>query len=424
MDEITLAYQIQDNRSNKAMTKISFSGYAKKDVLYEFYHTVMNALIPQALNWMVEMHVSGYTKLLWDTIIDIYWRNINIQNPKLMFYIFELQQQINELDDNRNNPLIRHRIADAVILVSLSNKNDLFFRRIYPKVSENDFTYDSMRNMTLSDNTQYSEPYIVPNDTSDIRLVMNEISYCLQHKNDDRFRYCIYWYTWMNRRAQLHRKETGNDLNIGYRDISDINAKYKRDWIWPLWLITIESIKQTHNPILDNIMKVNYHYYKQSYTSSTKEKKKIYLHLVWYYYFNLQSIDMNISLGLDRFQRIQGIAQIHHIYRSVMNRRPTHLALEVTETNRIKRNNQHVASKLSHNNQNNQNNENTELVQTRTRTSKKTNIPSDPKLEQRLNYMESFVPKTIPVHTSPLDVLFKQQSSNSPSSIKVISNKS
>jgi len=402
------------------MAKVSFSGHAKKDVIYEFYHTVMNALVPRALHWASEMHASGYTKLLWDTLIDIYWRNINIQNPKLMFYLAELQQQIRELDGDRNNPLIRHRIADAVILVSLSNKNDLFFRRIYPKVSDNDFTYDSMRKMILSDNTRYSDPYVVASDTSDATLMMNEISYCLQHRADDRFRYCIYWYTWMNRRAQLHRKDTGNDLTVGYRDISDIDAKYKRDWVWPLWLITIDMVKQTHDAILDNVLRINYQYYKQSYTSAGKEKKKIYLHLVWYYYFHMGSIDMTTPLGLDRVQRIQGIAQIHDVYKALMERRPAHLALEVADSARIRQHNQQVSEQLAQGGQD-------PSVQDRrssksSRGSKSQKSPAESAvLEQRLNYMDSYVPiQQQQPHQSPLDQLIQQQSHSATDPIRVI----
>ena len=452
MDELPAAYQIHDNRSPKSMTKISFSGHTRKDVMYEFYHTVMNALIPRALRWAAEMHVSGYEKQLWDTLIDIYWRNINIQNPKLMFYLYEMQQQIHELGRDRNHPLIRHRIADVVILVGLSNKNDLFFRRIYPKVSENDFTYESMRNMIQSDNTQYSDPYVVPGDTSDITLAMNEISYCLQHRDQDRFRYCIYWYTWMTRRAQLHRKETGKDMATGYRDIGDIDAKYKRDWIWSIWLITIDRVKQSRDSILDNVMKVNYHFYKQGFTSANKEKKKIYLHLVWYYYFHLNSIDMQRPLGLEQVQRIQGIAQIHDVYKSLMERRPAHLAVEIAEHRRVQTRNRQVATTLQTNRRigplssfistrpdpisrsgqqpeldddpvDEDPVEEVEPRRTR-RGNAKVSASIDPQLEQRLNFMESYVPKnvvTAPV-TSPLDILIRQQTTQ-PAPMKTISTK-
>lgn len=473
MDELPTQYQIHDNRSVKSMTKISFSGHAKKDVTYEFYHTVMNSLLPKALHWAVEMHVSGYDKLLWDTILDIYWRNINIQNPKLMFYLYELQQQIHELKHpsnssntlDRNHPMIRHRIADAVILVGQSNKNDLFFRRIYPKVTENDFTYNSMRNMIQSDNTRYSDPYGGPSDSSDITLTMNEISYCLQHRNQDRFRYCIYWYTWMNRRAQLYRKETGQDLAVGYRDISEIDAKYKRDWIWPIWLITIDCIKQSHDAILDNVMKINYHFYKQGFTSATKEKKKIYLHLVWYYYFNLDSIDMQHLVGLDSVQRIQGIAQVHDIYKSVMERRPAHLAIEVTQGRRIRAGNKRVSTTLTstgpitnlssylprhiqptmplspsqsqhpnpikstaindddveYDQMEDENDQHEDRANNRIRSKKKsaTTHSIDPRLEKRLQYMESYVP-TITKVSSPLDLLIRQQSTATSLPVKTI----
>ena len=88
MSNIPINYLINDDRTIKDLKDKTFSGYKKKDVLNIFQKSIMSDNIEDSCYWGCELLISGHIQDIWNTIFIIYFKVININNPKFIEKIF------------------------------------------------------------------------------------------------------------------------------------------------------------------------------------------------------------------------------------------------------------------------------------------------------------------------------------------------
>ena len=82
MIEIDVPYQsmIIDNRKSSDMRKKTITNYRKKEVIEVFEYSMANSKLEDASKWLVELLCSGYIQEIWNIIIIVYGKYVNINN--------------------------------------------------------------------------------------------------------------------------------------------------------------------------------------------------------------------------------------------------------------------------------------------------------------------------------------------------------
>ena len=88
---------INDSRTYKEFSKYTFSNFLKKDIISAFQKSLTDSKIEEACNWCVESIVSGYHDQIFEKIISIFSKNINISNPRLPALLYNRFENYNYL---------------------------------------------------------------------------------------------------------------------------------------------------------------------------------------------------------------------------------------------------------------------------------------------------------------------------------------
>ena len=62
---------ILDKRCVKSFTIQTYSGYKKIDVVKQFSKALTESKLESACHWMVELHISGKTDIIWNELFPI-----------------------------------------------------------------------------------------------------------------------------------------------------------------------------------------------------------------------------------------------------------------------------------------------------------------------------------------------------------------
>ena len=94
-----------------------------------------NSKLEDASKWLVELHCSGCYDEIWDEIITVYSRYININNFNLLEHIYTkykyFSRYYNSIDKRyslhlRNTQEVRNLFISIISKMALSVKNDIF----------------------------------------------------------------------------------------------------------------------------------------------------------------------------------------------------------------------------------------------------------------------------------------------------------
>ena len=278
-------YLINDKRDITVFKKNTFSGYNTKDVLTILNKSLLDCKIEESCNWGIELLISGDLESFFEKIVTISIKNININNPKLPFFLYSRYSTYIKLLNNnsnlvlllRNNQQIRNLIGECcfVICNSLKTKNIGL-----TKIKQNDFEMIHIEskliassNTLIDDKTKYGDP-------EEATLVMNEFNYNLINKN---YELCVYWLSWI---IEWEKKNTKKNkiYMCGYREIQNIDKKNYNDIIWFIWEIILKESNKLDNEIIIQIHSL-YKLFKFNYKLSKKSKRLPYL-LYAIKYFN------------------------------------------------------------------------------------------------------------------------------------------
>lgn len=116
---------------------------------------IINGKISDSNVWAAELVVSGMINLVWDTIFEIYYQNINIINPPMGLWIFRCYHRYLDIKKNYRSNLrnlcndqeIRNMIAEILTILCISEKNfvNVSFKNV-KNVSDNRSSISSKAN--------------------------------------------------------------------------------------------------------------------------------------------------------------------------------------------------------------------------------------------------------------------------------------
>ena len=141
-------YLITDTRKSSEFSGKTISNYKKRDVVNGLHDSMVNQKIEDACRWCIELNSSNMNNDIWSEIIVVYAKNININNFRILKQLYTkyiyYKRLIKGVDKKniihtRNVQEIRNMFVFLITQISLSAKNDLFSKKIIPKVKDVDF---------------------------------------------------------------------------------------------------------------------------------------------------------------------------------------------------------------------------------------------------------------------------------------------
>ena len=287
--DIPSHYIIMDSRTSKDFRKRTITNYRKKDVIEALEDSIINNKIEESSKWMVELNCSGYYTELWDMILFIYSKYVNINNFNLLEMIY-LKYKIylkisNNIHNNkflihlRNNQEIRNLFIAIISKLTLTTKNDLFKKRTVTSITENDFTKEGLIKNIKNYNLDMIVDIVDDNDIKELKLGINEIAYHMRVTKS--LNSCMFWYQWI---AKLENRKKRDDIKLSTneRSVKGINDKYKDDWIWLLWKLIFKEIQKHDNDNLHRYVKYIYELYKIDYRPGKKLRKQSFIYMTFY----------------------------------------------------------------------------------------------------------------------------------------------
>jgi hypothetical protein len=325
--EIPESYIIHDIRTQKDFKGITISGYKRKDVLNTFQNCMINNKLEDAIRWCVELHATGLNNNIWDSIKNIYFKYIHINNPKYFFYLLKREKEYKNIISKyppkheiytRNNQEIRNMYSELVAISALTKKNNIFVNKSLPIINNKSFEKDDIHKRMISKNLNKINDFIFNTTTNETKLALNEIANNLYLHNGT-FENCIYWYLWLEKINNLKKK----DNNILFLNVVNEN-KYFDHWIFILWKILINIDEKNISKNNLTFLKKIYHIYVKDFKISQINKKKYYIFIAFYIIKN--NINWNINIFQSEYLIIQSNANINIMYGNIIKNNESNLS--------------------------------------------------------------------------------------------------
>jgi hypothetical protein len=332
--EIPEHYIIHDTRVQKDFKGITICGYKRKDVLNTFQNCMINNKLEDAIRWVVELHSTGLNNNIWDSIKNIYFKYIHINNPKFFFYLLKREKEYKNILSKypkkheiytRNNQEIRNLYAELTTISVLTKKNNMFLQKSIPIINNSSFEKDEIHKRMISKDLDKINDYIFNTTTNEMKLALNEIANNLVMK-DGTFENCTYWYLWLEKIENLKKKE--NTIIFSNKIINNEN-KYFDSWVFILWKILLDIVD--NNTEKNNIifLKKIYNEYIKNFKPSQINKKKYYIFIA--FYIIKKNINWNINIFQNEYLIIQTNANINTMYENIIKNIESELSNETKE---------------------------------------------------------------------------------------------
>ena len=108
MNSIPLEYRIDDIRNISEFSKITITGYQKKQVTDALYSSIISNSIERSCYWAAEIISSGGIDKLWEIFTEIAINNINIGNPLIPGWLYNEYSFYNNYK-SKNKNLLEYR---------------------------------------------------------------------------------------------------------------------------------------------------------------------------------------------------------------------------------------------------------------------------------------------------------------------------
>jgi hypothetical protein len=243
-------YKINDTRGISELSKRTFSGFANKDVVRELNKCLMSCKIESAVNWSIELLLSGQTEKLWEKIFSIALKNININNPKLPIFLYKRyskfvslkikysgaikSQNIAGFLSLRNSQAVRNMMCEICVIICNSTKLKAIN---LSKIKESDFDVSYIKTRLVATDANVIMDKLKYGDPEELKIPLNEFNFCIKTR---KWELAIYWMAWI---LEWERRNTKKDkfYICGFRKIDGIEEKFCTDIIWIIWEILIKE---------------------------------------------------------------------------------------------------------------------------------------------------------------------------------------
>jgi hypothetical protein len=234
---ITSESVIEDSRAASTFRTVTFSGYAKRDVLRDWAVKSIDNKPEIALRWCAELIASGLYKEWREAVVMLYCQYVNTANPALPTYLAQVLQTIDthvqrvgrlNILDMRNSYSIRVLTGEMTAVLCQATK-----RRAYatPKMDEKAFDLATLTQRCKAVSTQWIDRMILAEDPPELKIVGNEFMTALVAHDLER---SMYWFMWMRDWETRMRRRTGA-YACGTRAAVGVDPKHTRSLVWFLW---------------------------------------------------------------------------------------------------------------------------------------------------------------------------------------------
>jgi hypothetical protein len=232
--------EINDIRTPAQFKGFSFSRFKCADAKNQFIVNMQKGKLEPACYWCAELICSGHYMEVWETLLYYAGKHIHLGNPKIIIYLemrYEIFKNImiqgkylNELQ-LRNHPTIRQLFAEAVSVLTLSNKKS----SIEPvKINrEEEFDMTQMTDRLTAPNVHYIEPFFKKKDPKELIIAINEFAYNISQEKHNTHS-AMYWVEWVIEFDLICRKRKA-PCYCEKRDSLSVEKKYQCDIIWIVW---------------------------------------------------------------------------------------------------------------------------------------------------------------------------------------------
>tara|TARA_Y100000590_G_scaffold1649_1_gene2063 strand:- start:19106 stop:20143 length:1038 start_codon:yes stop_codon:yes gene_type:complete len=261
-------YLINDVRSLVSFKKSSFSNYKLSEVNTIFKQMIMKEKIEESCYWTAELFCSGYVEKVYEFFLILFCKNINIYNPELIYRLYKRYNSYLELSKANsykeliNNQSIRNQLCELSVLFCKSIKNKTWK---LPSITNEDLTLKILTTKLVCKDYSLIQKYIKNGDTDELKICMSELCHSIHIKQ---FKTCCYWVCWINYFEKLYLKKN-KEYICGYRDISTIEEKYKKDYVWFIWEIIIDNCDDKSSIYIQSLLQ----FYKYKFTKVKKNKR-------------------------------------------------------------------------------------------------------------------------------------------------------
>lgn len=249
--ELLLAYKLvlvpnksylNDTRALAEFKQFIFGGYPRNKVLSALDRSITECKIDHSCYWAFQLLASGQAVTLWDKLSNYIYKNINIANPLLPYWllthdiIWTRMITMKEYAKDgilqlRNNQIARNLITEMVAMACLSRKRKLDTLTL--KIKDTDFIIANFHAKCQVRNNIMISGLLGPNDPSEIRIAANEFCYNLINKQ---LQEALYWLNWILFWEKINIKKY-KVFVIQSRGIEGIQTVDQKDVIWLIWSI-------------------------------------------------------------------------------------------------------------------------------------------------------------------------------------------
>jgi len=295
-------YIINDTRDYTKFKDLTFSGFKKTQVINAVLKNIEAKKIEGACHWTTECLVSGYANNLWEKLIIYASKVVHINNPRLPQYMYNkdlvYRNQVTRLNPKdkdrfillRNSQMIRNLFFDVVSTLTTSLKTKRYDK--YSKIDiSQDFKYENMKKRLCGEMNILPDNIMRFNDPDEIKIILNEIFTMCKNKQFGYDR-CCFWVLWLLKWENQHKKKNIK-WTVEYRDVKDVDQKFRSNVIWIVWDIINEELKTRDENIRSQIAYL-YKLFTNDYTLGKRNSRLPIL----FHAFGYLTHDINFSIPL------------------------------------------------------------------------------------------------------------------------------
>lgn len=291
---------ISDTRLIEEFKTNCFSGPLKSHVSSAMDKSIAEEKLEAANYWGFQLLLSGVNNQLWNKLLSISLKQINIANPKLPEFLLNRtikwnsilsysEYQKKQILNTRNNQEIRDLLIELISLLTLSRKRKM---ETIPKIKQEDFSVKVFRNKLEANNTDDINYILKEQDPSEIRIAANEFLFQLKNKNTNKI---LYWLGWMLEWEKINIKKY-KIYKVSERYKNGIDNKFSSNLVWLIWDI-IDFVKKGDFELgFDAHQQLNclWELYKMDFNLGSRSRKLIFL--LWSIKILTNKIDWSLHL--------------------------------------------------------------------------------------------------------------------------------
>lgn len=306
--------KINDKRKIVDFKTVTFCGALKTQVLTALGKSIAEEKLEASNFWAFQLLLSGCVSTLFDKLINISAKQVNISNPRLPTFLLNKKKKLGKILQIhnskeyhlvlRNNQDLRHLLVELVSAITLSRKRKL---ESLPKLKQSDFSIQQFKTKLESNNNNDIKHILKENDPSEIRIAANELLYQLSNRNLNK---ALYWLSWILEWEKIHIKKY-KIFKVSSRNYEGIDNKFSNNIIWLVWDIINFVKKASFDIPLEGLKELDslWNLYKLDFNLGSRSRKLIYI--IWSIKMLISYVDWDLKLIEREFLYFHSLANVN-----------------------------------------------------------------------------------------------------------------